>query len=292
MSYLDRIRDLPPIDPAAYWPFGVDGRRVGLVTPGFAHTLADFPDVFLVQGEAVALNPGLSTAEDRTAAVAGVLKSLDSRGLISGWRDEPYPVGVSFDGPVSFTMERAAVPLFGVRAYGVHLNGIVEAADGLKMWVARRSLSKPSASGKLDQMVAGGQPAGLGLMENLIKECAEEAAIPKVLAAKAEPAGAISYRTLRPEGIRNDVLFNFDLELPPDFTPHNTDGEVEEFFLWPIEKVMETVRRSDDYKFNCALVIIDFLLRRGLIPPDHPEYAGLLAGLGRRPGTNGTEDII
>ena len=254
---------------------------MGLVSPGFAHVLTDFPLVFHIDGETVSLNPTLATAESRTAAVAGVLKSLARRGMIPGWRDEPYPVGLSFDGEVCFTMERAAVPLFGVRAYGVHINGIVIDGGGLKMWVARRSLSKPSAPGKLDHLVAGGQPAGLGLKENLIKECAEEAAIPKKLAELATSAGAISYCTLRPEGIRNDVLYNFDLELPPEFTPRNTDGEVEEFFLWEIEQVMERVRETDDFKFNCALVIIDFLLRRGLIPPDHPEYGGLLAGLGR-----------
>jgi hypothetical protein len=84
-------------------------------------------------------------------------------------------------------------------------------------------------------------------------------------------------------------LFNYDLDLPADFTPRNTDGEVEEFYLWPMEKVMETVRESDDFKFNCALVVIDFLLRRGLIPPEHPEYGGLLAGLGRQGGCQGAD---
>lgn len=279
MSFLDRFRELPPCDAAQYWPFRVAGADVGMMRPEFAQVLGRFPDVFQIGQEAVHLHEKLVGFEQRTRAVDGVLRTLAEQGRVPGWREESYPVGLSFDGPVLFTMERAAVPLFGVQAYGVHMNGYVEEPGGLKMWVARRSRNKGSAPGKLDQMVAGGQPAGISLADNLIKECAEEAAIPAGLAARAERVGTIAYCTARPEGVRRDVLFNYDLELPADFRPRNTDGEVEEFYLWPIERVMETVRGTDAFKFNCALVVIDFLLRRGLIPPDHPEYAELRAKL-------------
>ena len=40
-------------------------------------------------------------------------------------------------------------------------------------------LHKPTFPGELDNTVAGGQPAGIGLHDNLIKECAEEASIPR-----------------------------------------------------------------------------------------------------------------
>ena len=33
----------------------------------------------------------------------------------------------------------------------------------------------------------------------------------------------------------------------------------------PIDKVIETVRDSFDFKFNCNLVIVDFLVRRGIL---------------------------
>ena len=171
------------------------------------------------------------------------------------------------------------MPLFGVRAYGVHLNGIVRDGDGLKMWVGRRSLDKFTAPGKLDQLVAGGQPAGISLRDNLIKESAEEANIPKSLAAKATPVGAISYCSEREKGLRRDVLFVYDLDLPADFVPENTDGEISEFYLWPIDRVLETVRDTDEFKFNCALVVIDFLIRNGYVDPEAPEYVDLVLGL-------------
>lgn len=279
MAFIDRIEECRRFDPAGFRPFVVGAARIGLVRHDFARRLKDFPGVFEVAGEGVRLNGRLSDFETRTRAVADVLETLRARGDIQGWRNEPYPVAVSFTDPPLMNMERAAVPLFGVRGYGVHMNGVVGTGSDLRMWVAKRSLTKPTGPGKLDQLVAGGQPAGVSLADNLVKECAEEAAIPAELARRAVPIGAVSYVTERPEGLRRDVLFNYDLELPEDFRPHNADGEVDSFHLWPIERVIEAVRDTDDFKFNCALVVIDFLIRRGRIAPDHPEYVALARGL-------------
>ena len=147
------------------------------------------------------------------------------------------------------------------------------------MWVARRALDKPTFPGMLDNMVAGGQPIGIGLRENLIKECQEEANIPAELSRQAESVGVISYVSETPEGMKPDIQFVYDLELPATFEPTNTDGEVEEFHLWPIEKVMDVVSQTAEFKFNCSLVIIHFLIRRGLISPEDPDYLDIVLGL-------------
>jgi 8-oxo-dGTP pyrophosphatase MutT (NUDIX family) len=199
---------------------------------------------------------------------------------VSGWRDERYPVSSAWGEAPLLQMERAAVPLFGVTAYGVHINGFVNAPGGEpQMWVARRAMTKPTGPGKLDQVVAGGQPHGIGLLENVIKECAEEAGIPRTLAEGARPVGAISYVLETPEGMRPDVIFNFDLELPHDFEPVNTDGEVDAFYRWPLTRVRDTLAGTDDFKFNCALVAIDFLLRHGQVDADGADYQTLSLGL-------------
>lgn len=39
------------------------------------------------------------------------------------------------------------------------------------------------------------------------------------------------------KGIFPEVEFAFDLELPNDFQPCVSDGEVHEFYRWPIDKV-------------------------------------------------------
>ncbi len=279
MAFLDRIDECRRFDPRRYRPFSVAGVPVGLVGGDFARRLRDFPRVFAVGDGGVALNPRLADFQARTAAVAEVLEALRARGEVPGWRDEPYPVTTAFAAPPLLTMERAAVPLFGVMGFGIHVNGVVGDGETMRMWIGRRSRTKPTGPGKLDQVVAGGQPAGVSLADNLVKECAEEAAIPADLALRAVPVGAISYCTERPEGLRRDVLFNYDLAMPEEFTPRNTDGEVEAFHLWPIAQVAETVRDGDDFKFNCALVIVDFLIRRGLIAADGPDGVELRRGL-------------
>jgi hypothetical protein len=177
-------------------------------------------------------------------------------------------------------IDRAAVAAFGIKAAGVHLNGFVGRGPKTRVWIAKRSLDKAVAPGKLDHLVAGGQPAGLGLMENLIKECAEEANIPENLALQSAPVGMVSYQMDYAQGLRHDRLFCYDLELPVDFIPHPADGEVESFMLWPIEQVMETVLKTRDFKFNVALVLIDFLVRHGHITPDgEPDYLEIVKGL-------------
>jgi len=276
MSYLDRVRALQTWEPAAYRPFTAAGRRVGLIHRNFVPHLADFGAVLQVTDTEIALAEGLADPASRTSAMADVLAELRARGLISGWRDEPYAVCEDWGTAPLFQMERAA---FGTLGYGVHMNGFVRDGDRLKMWVGKRAMTKPTGPGKLDQLVAGGLPAGIGVMDNLIKECVEEAGIPEDIARRARPVGAMSYCTERPEGLRRDVLFNYDLELPADFVPQNTDGEVEEFYLWSMDQVMDTVRETEAFKFNCGVIVIDFLIRRGFIGPDHSDYLEIQRGL-------------
>lgn len=287
MSYLDRIRAANVHDLGGFLPFRVNDIRVGCVKHENAELLARSPEVFRVDDRGISLAASLDAgdvpAENRTRAVAGVLQTLREAGYIDGWRDELYPVNRSWSEPPFLLIERASVPFLGVRGYGVHMNGYVRGADGVKMWVAKRSLTKPTGPGKLDQIVAGGQPADSGLHENMMKECAEEASISPDIARRARPVGAISYALETEVGFRPDLIFNFDLELPADFSPVNSDGEVEAFYLWPIEQVMETVRDSDAFKFNCALVVIDFLVRHGYIAADDPDYADIVEGLRARP---------
>jgi hypothetical protein len=60
----------------------------------------------------------------------------------------------------------------------------------------------------------------------VVKECGEEAGIPEHLARQARPVGYVSYASMQPEGLKPDVLFCYDIELPRDFVPRPQDGEV------------------------------------------------------------------
>ena len=99
------------------------------------------------------------------------------------------------------------------------------------------------------------------------------------LAARARPVGVVSYNRVAPRGLRRDLLYCYDLELPPDFVPVNTDGEVESFMLLPLQEVADIVHDTDEFKLNCNLVVIDFLVRHGWIDPGSPAYVDLVLGL-------------
>jgi hypothetical protein len=279
MSLRDRIRACAAFTPERYQPFRVDGRAVGQVAHGVAAHLATFSDVFIANEKALSLHPRLVTPDTRTRAVEEILLQLRDDGRIKGWRNEHYPVSESFYAPPLLTIERAAVPLLGTMGYGVHLNGVVVKDGRMHMWVGKRSMQKPTGPGKLDQVVAGGLPVGVSVRDNLIKECAEEAGMSAELAERAVPVGTISYLTERPEGVRHDVLFNYDIVLPEDFVPVPTDGEVDAFYLWPIEDVLNRIRDGDYFKFNAALVIIDFAVRHGVLTPDDPAYIDVTEAL-------------
>ena len=68
----------------------------------------------------------------------------------AGWRDELLPVVATFSGKPALLMERAAMPLFGFKAYGVHVNGFVRdknTGEVTKLWVAKRAKDKSTFPG-------------------------------------------------------------------------------------------------------------------------------------------------
>ena len=281
MSYLDRIRACNNAVLDTFLPLRIGGGRLGWIGRPFADILAEWPRLFVRAGDGIDLDPALTTAEARSEAVAVALAALNDRGLIHGWRGELYAVKADWDDPPVMLAERAAMPYLGLRSYGVHMTGYVRRPDGLFVWVARRAKDRPNYPGLLDNTVAGGQPHDLTLKENLVKECQEEAAIPPALTATADAVGHVSYlEQLDDIRVKPDWMFCYDLELPADFVPRNTDGEIDGFELLPAAEVMRIVRDTAEFKPNCAVVLIDFFVRRGLLgPEDEPDYAAIVSGL-------------
>ncbi|MBI1208350.1 MAG: DUF4743 domain-containing protein [Azospirillum sp.] len=288
MAYLDHIRRCNRHDLAGFRRFQVAGRPVGWVRHALAERLAE-PDLpFLVTAEQVILTARPDTPEGRSAALHEAVVRLVEDGVVAKLRGETYPVLERWGAPPLLWVDRSAVAHFGIAAYGIHVNGFVRRPDGsLAMWIARRSLDRSIEPGKLDNLVAGGQPIGLGLMENLVKEASEEAGIDEALARQAVSVGALSYVMESDLGLKPDTLFLYDLELPPSFEPRNLDGEVDSFTLWPLAEVAASVCAPDSFKFNCGLVVIDFLIRHGFLGPDQPDYLDLVKGLHLGPGAAG-----
>jgi len=281
MSLLKRIEACHQYDIAKFMPFLVAGERLGFVRHDLAREFGRFPSVFTATDIALSVKDHLSQFDSRTAAIDTVARELQARGIVTGWRNELFPVAPRFGAKPLFDLERALVPYLGVKAYGVHLNGYVRDGERILLWVGTRSDDRPIEPGKLDHLVAGGLPSHISPFDNLMKEADEEASIPKELARRARPAGAIAYRMELNGHLRDDTLFVYDLELPRDFTPRNHDGEIAEFTLMRLDEVEHILATTEAFKFNVGLVVIDFMIRMGYLTPERPDYCDIALALAK-----------
>ncbi|WP_206954552.1 NUDIX hydrolase [Trinickia acidisoli] len=256
-------------DALAHRPFFMAAEQVGWIRESDVPLLAHWPDVFEIDAAGVALAARFDAdANSRSAALAAVIGALAGQGRIEGWRDETYAIRNAFDGaPLAF-IERAASRFFGTMTYAVHLNGIVKYADRApRLWIARRSETKATDPGMLDNVVAGGIGWGFSIEETIAKECWEEAGIEADLAAKAEPGRTVHVLQSLPEGTQAEQVFVYDLPLPEDFAPRNQDGEVGEHRLARIDEVARWIE-DGEMTVDASLATLDCMLRRRWIDDD------------------------
>ncbi|GAA5885008.1 hypothetical protein JCM16303_006515 [Sporobolomyces ruberrimus] len=201
---------------------------------------------------------------------------------------------------VAFRLERAACSLFGVTTFGVHCTAYVD-KDGeeLKIWVPRRSATKATQVSVLlerfslglpahdpyfstdtrwpscfDNTVAGGITAGDLPRQSILREFSEEASLPpQTVSPLLRQAGVITYVYRQRVGwLQPEVQYVYDVKLPSDNivkpTTNPADGEVESFELMGLEQVVQKLV-DGEFKPNCALVLIDFFIRHGLLTAEN-----------------------
>lgn len=222
-----------------------------------------------------------NTEAKRSEQVAKLVKHWHARKtfkVLSGWRDELYPV-YDADAQILYSIERTAAALFGIVTYGVHMTAYVVAPEvkyGIKIWVPRRSRGKQTYAGMLDNTVAGGMATHEKPLDCVVREAEEEASLNNDFVRQNVRAhGCTTYIYLRSESATGEVglvqpecEYIFDLELPSGMVPAPNDSEVEEFYLWSVEECVEHLLRAE-FKPNCALVMLDFFIRRGILTVDN-----------------------
>lgn len=259
-----------PFDSSAHLRLLVDGAQVGWLPRRHANILASFgteagavigPEGGPEGGRGeVELLPGCATATARSAALATLARQLADAGHVRGWRNELFAVTPALDATPFAVIERAAARFFGLLTFASHMNGIVDGRRAL--WISRRSPSKAVDPGMWDNLVAGGMPAGSDPLETLVRECDEESGIPPELASRAEAHGVIDVLREIPEGVQWERVYGFDLLLPPDFVPHNRDGEVAEHRLVAPDALL-AIMADLAMTVDATLVTLDALRRRG-----------------------------
>ena len=201
-------------------------------------------------------------------------------------------------GDILATIDRNAAPYLGIVSVGVHLLCYVRDfhndhigdthpdRSNVSLWLAQRAANKSHNALRWDPTVAGGQPAELGLFENLIKESNEEAGIdPDLVTEGAVSTGCLSQMTCKPDGtcLKPSLYYTWDLQVDPNtFVPKPADGEVSVFELCSAEQLEHEVRHGDRLRPAMILVVTDFLIRHGIITPDNePDYARIISAMHR-----------
>lgn len=267
-------------DAAARVPFVVaaDGavQEVGSVARVHLDALRDWPRGLHVTPDRVVLK-----ADDRSALLHEVNAALRQRGLVRGWRDEAFALPDPATLKPLAVMERAAARFWGTLTLGAHANGHVTDGDGrpTHLWIARRSLSKATDPGLLDNLVGGGVPAGQTPLQTLIREGWEEAGLTPELMASPKPGRVIRLHRDIAEGLQLEDLHAFDLRLPAGWQPANQDGEVQDFERMPVADAL-ALAAGASMTVDAALVTLDFGLRHGLLQPP-AEVVAAFAGLCR-----------
>ncbi|KAI4938322.1 hypothetical protein J4E85_000762 [Alternaria conjuncta] len=233
-----------------------------------------------------------SNADERSKAVETTLLAMRQTGhfkVLDKWRNELYAV-YGLGKELLFNVERSASCLFGVVTYGVHLTAFTRKDGELKMWTPRRARTKQTYGGMLDNAVAGGIASGESPFESLVRECGEEASLnEEFVRANAKACGTVTYWYIRDERaggetnlMQPEVQYVYDLELPEDTIPKPGDDEVEEFYLWSVEEVQEGMKKGE-FKPNCALVVLDFLVRHGILTTENErDYIEIVSRLHRK----------
>jgi 8-oxo-dGTP pyrophosphatase MutT (NUDIX family) len=283
-GYLRHFIACNTCDLSHFVPFIIDGKIYGRIKEDAADFLLQETKSFTPHGKGISLSARITGFAPRSDALMHATAKL-TKFYGKKLRNEMYPVVEKWGDEPLAQLDRVAVPWFGIRAWGVHVNGFVRRKDGLYLCIGQRAKNRLIEPGKLDNFIGGGLPIGLTLEQNLCKEAKEEAGLDAPMALKAKLIRQIDYLRELPDGSRNDTLFLYDLELPEDFIPKNTDGEVEIFHFFPLEKVAELICKTDSFKFNCSLVLTDFLMRHGFITPENAEFEPLKAWL-QKPALN------
>jgi 8-oxo-dGTP pyrophosphatase MutT (NUDIX family) len=265
---------------------GTPGRVLGSVAIAHLDALRAWPDAF----ELLAASDGTPRAVAlrlpapvRDARLAQVHARLRADGLIVAWRDEAYPLRDRAGGDHG-VIERAASRFWGTLTLGAHCNGYVADAAGrpTHLWIARRSYTKPTDPGRLDNLIGGGVPLGQAPREAVIREGWEEAGLEPDQMAGLVTGGLVDLECDIPEGRQHERLHVFDLALPAGLVPRNRDGEVAEHRLMTVAEALARAA-AGELTTDAALATLDFAVRHRLfeLNPGDEEPTG--AGAPRVP---------
>ncbi|KAH8884174.1 thiamine pyrophosphokinase-related protein [Thozetella sp. PMI_491] len=216
--------------------------------------------------------------DQRTSLLQKTLRlNFDKGRVIRKWYNEALPVR-NRHGQHVLDLDLCGVDLFGVVSYGAHLTGYMLSTDAsgrreYRYWVPRRSYSKSTFPGMLDNFAAGNLLPNETPLEGMIREVCEETHIPEQFVRQnIRQCGTVTYQMNttndgRP-GCQHHCQYVFELELLPDMVPVPNDGEVDSFTLMSLSEVKEALM-SSEFTPNRSLTYLAHFVRHGLVGSDN-----------------------
>lgn len=252
----------PPARPRQ--PMLVAGQVVGSVADGYLnkiglHRLLDkrFKLSNSEHSGALAwhLDVPMGAATEALNTLAADLRDAD---LCGPWRNEQLAV-CNPAGEVVATVERGAVRVLGITTRAVHLVGL--APDG-RMWVQKRSMTKPNNPGLWDTLMGGMVSAADSLPQALARETWEEAGLRVEALQGLRHGGHVDFSRPSREGggagYMRERIDWFCAQVPGGMEPNNQDGEVERFDLLPLDALRTQVAQGL-FTLEAGLVIAGYL---------------------------------
>lgn len=222
-----------------------------------AAALRQMGGLFEQTAEGFALRDSGLSVTGRSELLQQAARQLRTAGLVPAWREERCTL-LDDDGAEIARFERGAFRTLGLQNRAVHVNGSLP--DG-RLWIARRSASKATDPGKLDNLAAGAIAGGETPEDCALRELWEEAGVPADIAARAVFPGHV-LRSLRrlPYGYHDEIIICADLVLPRAFIPRCQDGEVAGFYcLHPADA--RAALATGEFTVEAGLVLGDWLRR-------------------------------
>lgn len=244
MAFADQALQPPPPE-MVRWYCGA--QALGLLTPIRAAWLVQHLPACQVLDSALVWDAAQWSAAQRSSVLQATLLAAREQGLLTGWRNERFSfweAGCTNPDPARealLQVERAGFRFLGMLSHAVHVNGFLP--DG-RVWCGQRALSKATDPGMLDNITAGGLPAGEGVHDCLQRELAEEAGLHALQGVVVQAAGTVRTARLEPQGWHDEILHVYNLTLQSHFTPVNQDGEVAAFHCLQAQEVLAAIQRG------------------------------------------------
>jgi hypothetical protein len=264
-------------DRAILTPLSFRDRRIGWVRASFAEALSRYSDVFRATEMSLEWRSDSLDFEERSAVLRDVLWALRALPGFGRWNDED---GALYDvtGAIVARVPRCAIAPLGLRSCGAHINGFFRTDDGPRMWIAERHARNSDFGGMFDTLAGGFISFESSPDKTAENEAFDEAGLDASRFGDARTVGTIKGVRDLGNGVAPYCVHCYDVEFAGGEIPANRDGEVAAFHAFDMPTLMAGLR-ADRFKFNAVPVVVDWLVRHGLVSQTDPARPSLLREL-------------